>query len=271
MEAEYTHPQHRPSFSGPMAPLGSTGRKRTLADLHSPQTSPLPRAIQPKPPNSVDRFAPLETRPPVAIPRITDAPVPEQPRKRRGRPSKVELQRRAMATQKLGEPYSPLGILSERRPTSTESAPVTTSEDSSQLPGDILHQHVRPEQINQRQMDTSSTPQTHDMQSRQLPGPEVGAAGGTTLPPLGSRELTPRTFLDSRMSQSSVSFGPSHAPPFKILHQSGAGSASPEVETTFPSNSVVTTGPVVDNIRPAPGMEEGKDSLRNMTGQSPHL
>lgn len=264
METEYAHPQHRPSFPGPIAPMSTTGRKRPLADVHSPQASPLPRAIQPKPPNSFDRYVPA----PVAIPRLAETPAPEKHKKRRGRPTKAETERRRMARQNPGEQYPSPEMLTQRRPTLNETTPVPSSETSQSL-GSVVQQHIRPEQIDQRQLDVPNL-QTHGMHPRQMSGSEMGVSGGTlstTLPPLGPRESTPRTMLDSRMSQPSVPFGSSLGTPFKILNQPSTESASPEAEQpTFVSNSGVATNPSIENDQSVQGMEEGKDSLHHIAG-----
>ncbi|KAL1959012.1 hypothetical protein VTO42DRAFT_3253 [Malbranchea cinnamomea] len=263
MEREYAHNQQRSGFR-PIAPLHSSPgtRKRPLADLHSPQATSMPRAIQPKPPNVIDPFPPSESRPPVAIPRITDPPTGE-PRKKRGRPSKAELQRRAQATQKLGETYSTPAMLSQRRPTLGGAAPtVTTPQDPSQPAGSIMQQHVRPEQISQPRHIDVSTPHTPDMQGRHIAGPELGVTAGqwaATVSSAGPRESTPRTILDSRMPQSPVPLGSSLGPPVKMVSQPGTGSASPEVESAYVSSTAVT-GPAGDGTRPVPGMEEGKEN-----------
>ena len=265
MEAEYAHPQHRPNFPGSIAPMSSAGRKRPLAETLSPHASPLPRAIQPKPPNSFDRYVPPEARPPVPIPRLTELPPPEK-RKKRGRPTKAETERRRLARENPGEQYPSTDTLTQRRPALNETTAVPASE-VSQSPGGAMQQHIRPEQIDQRQLNVS-TPQTHSMHPRQMSGSDMGVSGGpisTTLPPLGPRESTPRTLLDARTSQPSVPFGPSLGTSFKILNQPVAGSASPEGEPTFVPNPGVATGPSMENDQSVQGMEEGKNSL-HITG-----
>src|SRR5438034_7288950 len=103
MERDYAPPQHRQSLPGPMAPQFSPGsKKRPLY----PQTV---RVIQPKPPSA--RFPGPEIRTPIQLSPSAESTVGEPPRKR-GRPTKAEIERRTRIAQARGEPYPPL-----KRPT----------------------------------------------------------------------------------------------------------------------------------------------------------
>ncbi|EFR00868.1 hypothetical protein MGYG_03871 [Nannizzia gypsea CBS 118893] len=97
MEQEYTS-QYRQSIPGPPAPLQMSPiiRKRPAPPGERPLAS-APRAIQPKPHTAdTSRYSMSEVRTGVPIPRAPEPPRGDTPRKR-GRPSKVEMQRRRIA------------------------------------------------------------------------------------------------------------------------------------------------------------------------------
>ncbi|KAF3479783.1 AT hook domain-containing protein [Arthroderma uncinatum] len=92
MEQEYTSQQYRQSLPGPttlqMSPI--IGKRPPPGTLERPSSS-APRAIQPKPRPEAERYS--EIRPGVPIPRVPEPRRGEPPRKR-GRPSKLDIQQR---------------------------------------------------------------------------------------------------------------------------------------------------------------------------------
>lgn len=260
MDAEYPQPQHQPSFAGPIAPLQTSpgSRKRPLAPVPSSQVSPVPRAIQPKPPTATGHFQVPETRAPVPIPRISDPTSGERPRKR-GRPSKLEIQRR-QAAQGMVDPYRPSAPHPQPTPATTQPSPMATAPGSvPPLSAPTPQQHT-PEQITRPQQQPAPLQQqTHGTEARRssAPGVDVGTVPPitTTTSSVASKESTPRTILDDRAPSFSVPLGPSLGPAFKMVNPPASDSGGPEGATS----NVSVTGAVVGGTQPVPGTEGAKN------------
>ena len=253
MDTEYPPPQYQPSYGGPIAPLQTSpgSRKRPLAPVSSSsQLSPGPRAIQPKPPHVTSHFQPPEGRAPVPIPRLSD-PTTGQPPRTRGRPSKIEIQRR-QAAQGMVDPYRPAGPLPHPPPSTTQASPMEGSTPGSapplSAPTTQQHTPTPPEQGAQPQQPASSPPthQTHGTEARRSSAPDVDVG---TVQPIAtasgsgaSKESTPRTILDGRVPPSSAPpVGTSVGPVFRMVNQSASDPGSPEGVTSTASMAAGAT------------------------------
>jgi hypothetical protein len=259
MEAEYNA---RPNYHLPMTPSQTSpgSRKRQLAPGTFPQ---IPRAIQPKPTHPGEPFSPAEMRPPVAIPRMRDPPTNERPKKR-GRPSKADIQARTnRARGGMGDPSGHSAL-----PT-----PQGRLMPPPMMPPGIRHGHgdapplhgggFQPLQtagvVHPQQQIETSTSQTEDPDSRRISRPEVGVVPGSpvgiTTSSAGNMASTGRP-PNLIPPTTTPPIGPTLGPPFRMMNQSTPVSDSPDVTM---AHATSLTGPTsADNPRPMPGMEDGK-------------
>ncbi|KAJ5787050.1 hypothetical protein N7457_002040 [Penicillium paradoxum] len=90
----------RSDMTGPPAPIDSSAmRKRPLY----PSDKPLPRAIQPRPPASTASYSSESGASAQLSPRLDTGT--SEPRRKRGRPSKAETERRKLLAESRGETY----------------------------------------------------------------------------------------------------------------------------------------------------------------------
>src|SRR5204863_7520587 len=104
MEREYAPTQHRQSFPGLTAPQVPPGSRKRPLFPHIAEKS-VPRPIQPKPPSA--RFPGPEIRTPIHMSPSAEGTMGEPPRKR-GRPTKAEIERRTRIAHARGEQYPPV-------------------------------------------------------------------------------------------------------------------------------------------------------------------
>ena len=93
----------RPEGSGPSAPIDPNLRKRPLYPSEKPR---MPRAIQPRPPASTASWS-SESGASAQLSPTLDSSAGGEPPRKRGRPSKVETERRRAAAEARGETYPP--------------------------------------------------------------------------------------------------------------------------------------------------------------------
>ncbi|EZF28598.1 hypothetical protein H101_07722 [Trichophyton interdigitale H6] len=165
MEQEYAS-QYRQSIPGPPAPLQMSPimRKRPAPSGERPLAS-APRAIQPKPHASdTTRYSISEVRTGVPIPRAPDPPRGDTPRKR-GRPSKAEMQRRRIAEESRSQAHS-----ASQQPNNTTPRPgyaaaglPAVSPGTSQAPpySPAMGQRAPPEQMREPDPPTPMSVQYH--------------------------------------------------------------------------------------------------------------
>lgn len=234
MEQEFSHihynRQSLPSQNPPF-PLSPTSRKRPISATLPADRVSGPRAIQPKPTLGGERLITPNVNAAVPIPRFTE-PFRGDTRRKRGRPSKADIQRRNM----LNQPMIPPTAL----PKSTVPSSISSHDPSPTTPGlppsllmsggpqrpislDRMRdtEQERPS-ISMPQFQATDVPgsQAQDIQSHRIsrppprmesgiftetgPGPGPGAATG-----LEPKEPISRTILDNQMAGSPTSLGPS--------------------------------------------------------------
>ncbi|KAK2880188.1 hypothetical protein FQN49_000481 [Arthroderma sp. PD_2] len=229
MEQEYSsQQQYRQSLPGPTTPLQMSPiiRKRPPgSSLERPPFS-APRLIQPKPHPEPGRYPVSEVRTGVPIPRAPEPPRGDTPRKR-GRPSKVEMQRRRMAEEARSQshPARPnnttprpgygAGIL-PAAPPGVQQSPYSPAMGQRQPPEQM--RELDPPTPMSVQYHGSNTPpsQTQDIQVQQrVPRPQPlqpRVEGGAMLQEspmiIESKEASreaPATAPDIRMSPTATS------------------------------------------------------------------
>ncbi|KAK2803748.1 hypothetical protein FQN51_002977 [Onygenales sp. PD_10] len=229
MGQEFSISQHRQSLPAPGVPLQiSPGdRKRPLPALQLENKAPRP--IQPKPPIP-GQYPIQESRTPVQLSPGVDANFFGEPPRKRGRPSKAEMQRRSLAAQARGEPYPPPKKAPPRP--QVDLSPIGPSLESSTLPA------IRPQVsgspvhgLSMQQPDAAGS-QTHDIQVHRAPRPQIPAS--PPIPPSAEpRESTPRTILENQVPPPPTSSAPS----FRGVNQTSSVPASPRPETPLISSS----------------------------------
>ncbi|KAI1932429.1 hypothetical protein LOZ58_000829 [Ophidiomyces ophidiicola] len=218
MEHEYPYPYRQTFPAPPIPPQISPGlRKRPLPAISQDKSAPAPRAIQPKPAPSAEAFQAPQARPALQIPRLPDPARGEPPRKR-GRPSKVEIQRRAQMAQARGEQYpAPKRPIAKKGfgPSSPTIMAATEpmSSPSGAAPRPMLNQHRHDGVGFPGAREESS--QTEDMQVRRMAAAQAAVFGDHS--PSLTKESMPRT-LEGQMAPSPTSF-----PTFRNIMQPSAG------------------------------------------------
>ncbi|EAS30734.3 uncharacterized protein CIMG_06213 [Coccidioides immitis RS] len=241
MEHEYTH-AYRRSFPGPPAPAQTSpeNRKRPLPPLGLDKTSSAHRAIQPKPTPPGETFQAAQARASLRIPRLPDPARGEPPRKR-GRPSKAEIQRRTLMAQARGEQYPAPKRPVTKKGFGAASPTMRAGVEPDPSPAGLLQQSL-PAQQQHRHGDASSfqgprdepTSQTEDIQVRRMTAPhgvmsaQVFGNPGSGVP---AKESMPRT-LEGQISSSPTTFSQS----FRGIIQSRSGLPSPRHDSTLVSN-----------------------------------
>ncbi|WEW56475.1 hypothetical protein PRK78_001919 [Emydomyces testavorans] len=247
MEHESAHPPYRQNFPGPPA-SGQTspgGRKRPLPPLVGDKSTSAPRAIQPKPTAPGEAFQTPPGRAALQIPRLPSAGRGEPPRKR-GRPSKAEIQRRTLIAQARGEQYpAPKRQIAKKgfaAASPTTVSGVESLSSSAALLQQPQQQRVHGEGSSFQRARAEPTSQTEDIQVRRITGPH-GIISGPVFGDLASsvsiKESMPRT-LESQISTTPTAFSQS----FRGIIQPGSSGPSPRHENTLVSNVSVTEGGV---------------------------
>ncbi|PGG95871.1 hypothetical protein AJ79_09830 [Helicocarpus griseus UAMH5409] len=249
MAQEYRHlPSHRQSLSGPTAPLQMSpgDRKRPLPALQLERPLPGHRAIQPKPiPGG--GYSSAQTRTPQHLSPTADSHMYNEPPRKRGRPSKVEIQRRNMVAQARGETYPPMNLA---RPGihPAPSAPTPTTVETPTLPAIRPQIMGSPVYGSQVQHTDALGSQTQDIQVHRAPRAQSSANTGVhagLTPNSGPGESTPRTIVETQAPPAPTSLPPS----FRGINQSSSVTSSPRPET--PRVSSTTTVENGGDITPA--------------------
>ncbi|KAL2372445.1 hypothetical protein BDBG_08434 [Blastomyces gilchristii SLH14081] len=247
MAQEYSHmfpPRQSPFGSSAPLQISPGDRKRPLHPLQTDKPPTGHRAIQPKP-TPPGRYPSTDILKPHQLPPSVDnSSFNERPRKR-GRPSKLETQRRNQleaqrrnqaAAQARGEMYpvkgdSPrFGVpLAPSLPTGTvsEAPPFATMRPQ------VTDGHVHATQI---QPTDALGSQTQDIRVHRAPRPPTDPSAGTSVgstPNSGPGELTARTIIESQAPPPTTSSAPS----FRGINQSSSVPENPKPETTPPSNT----------------------------------
>ncbi|EEH17715.1 hypothetical protein PABG_00278 [Paracoccidioides brasiliensis Pb03] len=233
MAQEYGHlAQHRHSLPGPTAPpqMSPGERKRPPPPVPLDKQPSGHRAIQPKP-AAPGRYSSTDIRTQQQLSPSVDSSFFNEPPRKRGRPSKAEMQRRSMAAQARGETYPSLRKdLPRPGIHPTPLAPGGTESQASVLPS--IRQQV-PEAAGyggHMQHPDALGSQTQDIRVHRAPRPpaesSTGAAVGGALNS-GPEESTPRTILDNQIAPPPMSLPLS----FRGINQSSPIPASPRPQT----------------------------------------
>ncbi|KAM5485111.1 hypothetical protein McanCB56680_002031, partial [Microsporum canis] len=173
--------QYRQSLPGPTAPLQMSPliRKRSAPSGERPLAS-APRAIQPKPQTDTGRYSLSEIRTGVPIPRAPEPPRGDTPRKR-GRPSKVEMQRRRIAEEARSQSHPARPNNTTPRPAYGGILPATSpgvpqhsySPTIGQRPPEQMREPDPPTPMSVQYHGTETPPsQTQDIQVQRGPQPQ---------------------------------------------------------------------------------------------------
>lgn len=129
MGQDYASLYSRRSLPAPVAPqqVPPALKKRALFPLE--KSASLPRAIQPKLPEVSGRFPGTEIAAPTHVSPGQGGTTGE-PARKRGRPTKAEIERRTRMAQARGEPYPPLKRIAARKPIVGASGSVGTPSHS---------------------------------------------------------------------------------------------------------------------------------------------
>lgn len=192
-------PQHRQSLSGPVAPFQmSPGTKKRPLFPFQPDRTATPRAIQPKPIPTSGRYSfntepntPVQPLPVQSTPAAT-SPTGEPPRKR-GRPSKAEIQRRSMVAQAKGESY-PSPRRPPQKPLLTTPVPPSATLEPSPLPGNAHAPDTRPPEMHLGGLGSMrpsriDPPGPQDLQLHGISRPHAGIGSGNHPGPRFGTEL----------------------------------------------------------------------------------
>ncbi|KKZ60338.1 hypothetical protein EMCG_04932 [[Emmonsia] crescens] len=230
--------QQRQSLSGPTAPLQiSPGdRKRPLPPLQLDKPPAGHRAIQPKP-TAPGRYSSTDIRTPQQLSPSVDSSLFNEPPRKRGRPSKAELQRRSQVAQARGEMYPPIKRdLPRPEMALAPSVPMGAAPEASAFSTtrpQVADSHIYGGQI--QQADALGS-QTQDIRVHRVPRPQTspntGAPVGLT-PKSGPGESTPRTIIENQALLPTTTLAPS----FKGINQSSSVPASPRPETPLVSST----------------------------------
>ncbi|OJD24330.1 hypothetical protein ACJ73_04308 [Blastomyces percursus] len=252
MAQEYSHMlQPRQSPYGSSAPfqISPGDRKRPLHPLQTDKPPTGHRAIQPKP-TPPGRYPSTDIlRPQQLPPSVDNSSFNERPRKR-GRPSKLEAQRRNQAVaQARGEMYPPVKGDPPRfgvpLAPSFSTATVPEAPPFATMRSQVTDGHVHGAQIQQRDAIGS---QTQDIRVHRAPQPPTGLSAGIpvgSMPNSEPGESTARTIVESQAPLPTTSSGAS----FRDINQSSSVPGNPKPETTDPSTT--TTAEHGRDISPA--------------------
>lgn len=184
-------------------------------------------------------------RAPLQIQRLSSAGRGEPPRKR-GRPSKAEIQRRAEMAQSRGEPYPP-----PKRPIAKKNygaaPPMMTGAESMPSAAGLMqqsasaHQHHRHEGGTFMNSREETTTQAEEIQMRRLTAPHImgGPVYGDSASGASGKESMPRT-LEGQITPSPTTFSQS----FRSIMQSNPGVPNPRHDSGLVSNMVEAEGGV---------------------------
>ncbi|KAK2746172.1 hypothetical protein FQN57_003294 [Myotisia sp. PD_48] len=263
MEQEYTTqqpPYRQQSIPGPTTPMqiSPTSRKRPLAPPISermPSSAPsAPRAIQPKPSVGGERFSAPELPLHMPISRMPEQHRQIGPRKR-GRPSKADVQKRLWLSQQqqssipaprpsISRPYGP--TVPGMHPSPFPSGPTLSPHSPVQLTEPLRQTNFQPRGPPEL-LGPQSTQDVQDIQVRRPPRPQPRMESGIFQdPPPESKEATPRTLPDVRLSPTSM------APP---IPSSSEPTESPSISTR---HEVPVCGDETSPVQTNPNISDGK-------------
>ncbi|EEP79324.1 predicted protein [Uncinocarpus reesii 1704] len=246
MEHEYTH-AYRPGLLGPPAPVQTSpgSRKRPLHPTPPDKSTNAPRLIQPKPTPPGEALQPAQARPPRRIPRLPD-PTRGEPQRKRGRPTKAEVQKRMSLAHARGEQYPPPKKAATKKGFGASSPTIMSGVQSVPQPSGFVQQPM-PTQTHKHSegtpfQSTRDASQVEDMQARRIAGPHGAMAGslfGDPTSGIPTKEAMPRT-LEGQVTPSPTSFNQS----YRGIIQSGPGLPSPRHDGALVSNVPETEGAV---------------------------
>ncbi|KAJ5334317.1 uncharacterized protein N7506_008100 [Penicillium brevicompactum] len=174
------HPPHPTPFPRDTGPTDM--RKRPLF----PSDKPVPRAIQPRPPGppaSTVSYGSESGSSAQLSPRLDTG----EPRRKRGRPSKAETERRKLLAESRGEPYPAPRRPARKAPSPTSPAP-TSFPTSFQRPQLQLQPQPQPQSQAQAQAHAQAQVQTH-AQHQPQPQPQSQSQPIYEMRPVEGRDI----------------------------------------------------------------------------------
>ncbi|KAG5301156.1 AT hook domain-containing protein [Histoplasma ohiense] len=237
MSQEYGNISQRQRLSGPTAPLQiSPGDRKRPPPFQVEKPPAGHRAIQPKP-IPPGRYPSTDIRTPQQLSPNVDNSLFSEPPRKRGRPSKAEIQRRNQLAQARGDPYPPVnrhpprfGVqLAPSLLTGTSSEPVPFSSMRPQ----VMDSHAHGGPI---QPTDAFGSQTQDIRVHRAPRSQISPSSGAPVsftPNSEPGEPTPRATIENQASHPTTSLIPSS----KVMDQSSSLPDNPKPETPLTSSA----------------------------------